>query len=141
MILLVIWNDGLGFWSWCFRGKLTRKSWVSGCHLGFFFLTIFLCVCDSSIWTFFVLDIAWDIIRLYVWNCPFSFRVLSDISYFTKGILKVFFLIMFVLRDSWQQEKDKNCHLSKLKWIYFCCFKYFLMVEQCDHILAPYSCL
>lgn len=55
-----------------------------------FFLNHFF-VCDSSIWTFFVLDIAWDIIRLYVWNCPFSFRVLSDISYFTKGILKVFY--------------------------------------------------
>ena len=47
-------------------------------------------MCDSSIWTFFVLDIAWGIIKIDFMCGIAHFRVLSDISYFIKGILKVF---------------------------------------------------
>ena len=56
----------------------------------FFFFKTFFFFCDSSIWTFFVLDIAWGIIKIDFMCGIAHFRVLSDISYFIKGILKVF---------------------------------------------------
>lgn len=52
----------------------------------FFFLTIFFC--DSSIWTFFVLDIAWGIIKIdfmygiahFLLECLVVFPTLQKVS-------------------------------------------------------------
>lgn len=55
-------------------------------RLFFFFLTIFFC--DSSIWTFFVLDIAWGIIKIdfmygiahFLLECLVVFPTLQKVS-------------------------------------------------------------
>lgn len=73
------------------------SNWLSF-QLFYLLIFFFTILCDSSIWLFTLFwTFVWGIIRFYVWNCTFSFRVLSDLSYLTKSTLKLF--VMFVLCD------------------------------------------